>query len=86
MPFSNSSFCLPEGDGDVLPAPGALALQIIYTLNFTRPEKLRTWRERQIVFTGKDPLICPICKKEMKLVGVAFFSSKEEKIVVYGSP
>lgn len=46
-------------------------------------EKLRTWRERQILFTGKDPLICPICKKEMKLVKVAFFSSEEEKVVVY---
>lgn len=49
-------------------------------------EKLRTWRERQILFTEKDPLICPLCKKEMKLVEVAFFSSKEEKIVVYEPP
>ena len=49
-------------------------------------EKLRSWRERQILFTGKDPLVCPICKIEMKLVEVAFFSSKEEKIVVYEPP
>lgn len=49
-------------------------------------EKLKGWRERQILFTGKDPLLCPICGKEMKLVEVGFFSSKEEEIVVYKPP
>ena len=49
-------------------------------------EKLSQWRQRQILFTGKDPLICPICGKEMKLVEVAFFSSKEKDIVVYNPP
>jgi hypothetical protein len=52
----------------------------------TEREKLRRWRERQTLFTGKDPLLCSICGKEMKLVEVAFFSSKEEKIVVYEPP
>jgi len=46
-------------------------------------EKLKGWRERQILFTGKDPLICPICGREMELVEFAFFSSKEGKVVVY---
>jgi len=49
-------------------------------------EKLKGWRERQILFTGKDPLICPICGKETKLVEVAFLSSKEGKIVIYEPP
>ncbi len=49
-------------------------------------EKLRRWRERQILFTGKDPLICPVCGKEMKLVEVAFFSSEKGKIVVHKPP
>jgi len=37
-------------------------------------EKLKGWRERQILFTGKDPLICPICGREMELVEFAFLS------------
>lgn len=49
-------------------------------------EKLKGWRARQILFTGKDPLICLTCGNEMKLVEVAFLSSKEGEMVVYEPP
>jgi hypothetical protein len=32
------------------------------------------WRERQKAFTGKDPLICPYCHKEMVLLDILFGS------------
>ena len=32
------------------------------------------WRERQIAFTGKDPLLCPSCHKEMILLAILFGS------------
>ena len=31
-------------------------------------EKTPTWRERQTLFQGKDPLVCRICQKVMRLV------------------
>ena len=31
-------------------------------------KKSKTWRERQIEFTGKDPLVCKICNAVMKKV------------------
>ena len=34
------------------------------------------WRQRQISYFNNDPLICPICKKEMILTEIAFFSKK----------
>lgn len=33
------------------------------------------WRQRQLKLTGLDPLLCPVCGKEMILREVAFFSS-----------
>ena len=45
--------------------------------------KLAYWRERLISFTGKDPLRCPICRREMKLVEVAYFSSKSGSLALY---
>lgn len=35
--------------------------------------KLAHLRECLISFTGKDPLRCPLCQREMKLVEVAYF-------------
>jgi len=46
-------------------------------------EKFINWRKRQIAFTGKDPFICPICKKEFQLIEIGFFSTKENKLIVY---
>jgi hypothetical protein len=34
-----------------------------------------SWRERQLKLTGLDPLLCPVCGKEMILRELAFFSS-----------
>ena len=45
--------------------------------------KLVCWRERLISFTGKDPLRCPICRREMKLVEVAYFESKSGSLALY---
>lgn len=33
------------------------------------------WRQRQLKLTGIDPLLCPVCGKEMILREIAFFSS-----------
>jgi len=30
-----------------------------------------SWRQRLIAFTGKDPLCCPICQRQLGLVEVA---------------
>ena len=35
----------------------------------TGKTKNKNWREYQINKTGKDPLLCPCCSKEMILVG-----------------
>lgn len=45
-----------------------------------------TWRQRQTAFTGKDPLLCPICNKLMKLVEVVFFSKKQGCMASYQPP
>lgn len=53
---------------------------------FRRQESLikaTTWRERVIATTGKDPLRCPICQKEMELVEVVYFSKKSGELVSY---
>ncbi|MCL0064165.1 transposase [Dehalococcoidia bacterium] len=42
-----------------------------------------SWRERLISFTGKDPLRCPICQQEMKLVEVTYFSRKSGSLALY---
>lgn len=39
--------------------------------------KLVCWREHLISFTGKDPFRCPICRREMKLVEVAYFERNQ---------
>jgi len=36
--------------------------------------KFQTWRERVLANTGNDPLLCPVCQKQMQLVEVAYFS------------
>lgn len=50
---------------------------------FDIPKEIPTWRERQMEYFGIDPLICPCCQKEMKLVEKAYPDSKtgELKIV-----
>ncbi len=32
---------------------------------FEAPKPIPTWRERQLKYTGEDPLICPCCKKPL---------------------
>jgi hypothetical protein len=43
-------------------------------------------RERSIAFTGKDPLRCPICQREMELVEVAYFSRRSGSLAFYYPP
>jgi len=38
---------------------------------FTPPEEVPPWNERQEDLTGEDPLICPCCNERMKLVETA---------------
>jgi len=45
--------------------------------------KFDRWRERIISFTGKDPLRCPLCQREMELVEVAYFESKPGSLALY---
>lgn len=44
------------------------------------------WRRRQILFTGKDPLKCPICERTMQLVEIAYFSKKLNGLAYYYPP
>jgi hypothetical protein len=45
-----------------------------------------SWRQRIAAFTGKDPLRCPICQREMELVEVAYLSAKSGSLVHYYPP
>ncbi len=45
--------------------------------------KFDSWRRRLADFTGKDPLRCPICQREMELVEVAYYSRKKGSLVQY---
>jgi len=45
--------------------------------------KSAPWRERLISLTGKDPLRCPICQREMELVEVAYLSTKSDSLALY---
>jgi len=40
------------------------------------------WREKQIIFNKRDPLICPICKTEMVLKEFAFYSPLTESLCI----
>lgn len=53
---------------------------------FSEPKDVPTWRERQLAYTGEDPLICPCCQKEMVLVEKAYCdaSSGGLKVVPVG--
>jgi len=42
-----------------------------------------SWRQRMTAFTGKDPLRCPLCQREMKLVEVAYFSATSGSLAYY---
>lgn len=44
--------------------------------------RLLSWRERQIAFRKKDPLLCPRCGKEMVLQEVAFRGLLGELVVI----
>ena len=48
--------------------------------------KFDRWRERITSFTGKDPLRCPICQREMELVEVAYFSWRTDSLAFYHPP
>jgi len=48
--------------------------------------KFTRWRKRIISFTGKDPLRCPICHREMELVEVAYFSKGLGSLAFYHPP
>ena len=50
--------------------------------SFDTPEKILSWSERQILYTDKDPLICPCCKKDMIMVEKAYILSSGEMKVV----
>jgi len=45
-----------------------------------------SWRQRITAFTGKDPLRCPLCQREMKLVEVAYFSATSGSLAYYHPP
>lgn len=38
--------------------------------------KFYNWAERQTIPKGKNPLLCPVCNREMILVEFAYFSQK----------
>ena len=38
--------------------------------------KFYNWAERQTQLIGKNPLLCPVCNREMMLVEFAYFSQK----------
>ena len=43
-------------------------------LRFNVPQEVPTWRERQLEYTGEDPLICPCCHKNMHLIEKAYLN------------
>ena len=45
-----------------------------------------SWRQRITAFTGKDPLCCPICQRQLELVEVAYFSRKSGALAHYYPP
>ena len=56
----------------------AKLLQIIHKLKgvIKQTISILSYRQRQIDYTNNDPLFCPICKKKMELIEIAFFSKK----------
>lgn len=48
---------------------------------FDVSQKVPSWRERQMAYTGIDPLICPCCKKDMILIEKAHISSTGSLII-----
>jgi hypothetical protein len=50
---------------------------------FLKPKmRILSWRERQIDFRKKDPLICPLCQKEMVLREIAFRGFFGELVII----
>jgi len=45
-----------------------------------------SWRERQKFYQGYDPLLCPKCGKQMKLVEIATFSQKVKSSTYFPPP
>lgn len=41
-----------------------------------------SWRERQKLYRGSDPLLCPKCGKQMKLIEIATFFQKAKSLTV----
>ena len=61
-------------------------LSIVHNLlNQTKkPLEWLNWRQRQIAYTGIDPLICKTCNKQMILEEVAFWSKKMAGLYIKG--
>ena len=38
---------------------------------FENPNRILSWRERLLLYSGKDPLICPCCQKELVCIETA---------------
>jgi hypothetical protein len=52
-------------------------LQILFgsaQVLYSPDEQPRTWRQRILLTTGSDPLLCPNCQLEMELIEIAFRS------------
>lgn len=69
---------------------GLLANRVISKSKFTLQKifgitkqffKKLSWRQRQTLHRGHDPLLCSICKQEMSLSFLAFFSRKNNGLV-----
>lgn len=74
---------------------GALANRVKGKFKKLIPESLKRtqktlevlpWRERQKLYLHSDPLLCPKCKKEMKLVEIATFSPKTNSLTHFYPP
>lgn len=63
--------------GELLPPAFALLGQVPKK----QPRGL-SWRERQKAYLHDDPLLCPICKKEMVLTELAFWSKVNDSLYI----
>lgn len=48
--------------------------------------EILSWRERQKLYRGSDPLLCPKCGKQMKLIEIATFSQKTKSLTYFFQP
>ncbi len=50
---------------------------------FDAPQRIPTWRERQLQYTKQDPLQCPCCKKDMILIERVVKNTATGQLEVY---